>query len=159
MSYVESNLMPNETVRAQANLHWKVYVPGMLFALLGLALAWVSLTVCGFVLVVASISLLAAHIRVVCTELAVTNRRIVAKFGFLRRTTIELLHAKVESLRVEQSITGRIFNFGSIAIHGTGGATTPIPNIANPLAFRTRALTIIEESSNEARFSKPAWQA
>jgi uncharacterized membrane protein YdbT with pleckstrin-like domain len=158
MSYVENNLMPNETVRAQANLHWKVYVPGSLVVVLGIAVVPVTRTGAGILLLIAGVVLLKAYIKVATTELAVTNRRVVAKFGFLRRTTIELLHAKVESLRVEQTIPGRIFNFGSILIHGTGGATTPIPDIARPLAFRTRALTIIEESSGQPRARAAAAQ-
>jgi uncharacterized membrane protein YdbT with pleckstrin-like domain len=151
MSYIEKTLMPHETIRAQANLHWKLYVPGSLVLVLGIAMVPVSRAAAGIVLLIASVVLLRAYIKVATTELAVTNRRVVAKFGFLRRTTVELLHAKVESLRVEQTIPGRIFNFGSILIHGTGGATTPIPDIANPLAFRTRALTIIDESSRQPR--------
>lgn len=155
MSYIDSNLMPNERVRARAHLHWKVYVAGFLLVLLGLATALLNWTAGGLVLIIASGFLLTAYVKVATTELAVTNKRVVAKFGFMRRTTIELLHAKVESLRVDQSITGRLLNFGSIAIHGTGGATTPIPNIASPLAFRTRALTIIEENARAPAAKAP----
>ena len=90
--------------------------------------------------------LLRGWLRVVAIELAVTDRRVIAKWGLIRRQTIELLHSKVESLRVEQSILGRILNFGSIAVHGTGGATTPIPSIARPLEFRRQALIAIEQS-------------
>ncbi|MDQ2861174.1 MAG: hypothetical protein M3T55_10730 [Pseudomonadota bacterium] len=30
----------------------------------------------------------------------------------------------------------RMFNYGTILIHGTGGATTPIRNIADPMKFK-----------------------
>ena len=72
------------------------------------------------------------------TELAITNRRIIAKFGFLRRDTIEINLSKIESIRVEQSIFGRMLNYGSLVIIGTGGSREPIPEIVDPLEFRRR---------------------
>jgi hypothetical protein len=54
------------------------------------------------------------------------------------------LHSKVESFHVDQGIIGRIFNFGTVVINGTGGAKTPIPKISAPLIFRRQALMAIE---------------
>ena len=82
------------------------------------------------------IVILVALIRRNSTELAVTNRRVIAKFGFIKRSTIELNLAKVESVRVEQSIVGRIFGYGSVIVTGTGATMDPIPYIANPIKFR-----------------------
>lgn len=70
------------------------------------------------------------------TELVITNRRIIAKFGFLRRDTIEINLSKIESIRVEQSILGRVFNYGGLIIIGTGGSKEPILEIDDPLEFR-----------------------
>ncbi len=41
------------------------------------------------------------------TELAVTSKRVIAKLGFIRCSTVELRHSKVESLHVDQSLLGR----------------------------------------------------
>ncbi len=70
------------------------------------------------------------------TELAVTDRRIIAKFGFIRRSTVELNLTKIESVRVEQSVAGRIFGYGSIIVTGTGSTMDPIAFIADPIRFR-----------------------
>ncbi len=148
MSYVDNNLMPGETVLGRATLHWKVYIPAAFLVIIAIMVAFASLAGAAVFLLVAAVFALSAYIRVSSTELAVTNKRVFAKFGFLNRTTIELLHDKVESLRVQQSLLGRILNFGSVAIHGTGGVTTPIPNIASPLQFRTAALASIEQSTH-----------
>jgi uncharacterized membrane protein YdbT with pleckstrin-like domain len=75
-------------------------------------------------------------IRRASTELAVTTRRVIAKFGFISRSTVELNLAKIESVRVEQTVTGRIFNYGSIIVTGTGSTMDPIPFIADPIRFR-----------------------
>ncbi len=77
-----------------------------------------------------------ALVRRSSTELAVTNRRVIAKFGFIGRSTVEMNLAKIESVRVEQSVMGRLFGFGSIIVVGTGSTMDPIPFIANPMAFR-----------------------
>lgn len=84
------------------------------------------------------------------TELAVTNKRVVAKFGFISRRTIELRIQKIESIRVSQSLLGRIGNFGTIMIHGTGGATTPIPEIADPMAFKAAVERVIDRYEDQA---------
>lgn len=78
------------------------------------------------------------------TELAVTSKRIIAKFGFIRRSTIELNHSKVESFHVEQGVLGRILGFGTLSINGTGGGITPIPGIGDPLGFRRKAMEAID---------------
>lgn len=80
--------------------------------------------------------LLAALIRYKTTELAVTNKRVIAKFGFISRHTIELNINKVESIQVSQGIMGRIFNYGSLTISGAGDPQAPIPGISDPMGFR-----------------------
>lgn len=78
----------------------------------------------------------AALIRRSSTELAVTNRRVIAKFGLVSRSTIEMNLAKIESVRVDQSVLGRLFGFGSIIVVGTGSSMDPIRFIADPIPFR-----------------------
>jgi uncharacterized membrane protein YdbT with pleckstrin-like domain len=79
---------------------------------------------------------LVAFIRYKTTELAVTNKRIIAKFGFISRQTIELNINKVESIQVNQGILGRVFNFGSLIVSGAGNPQAPIPGISDPMSFR-----------------------
>src|SRR4030095_14298297 len=77
-----------------------------------------------------------ALVRRSSTELAVTNRRVIAKFGLIARSTVEMNLAKIESIRVEQTVMGRLFGFGSISVTGTGATMDPIHFIADPIAFR-----------------------
>jgi uncharacterized membrane protein YdbT with pleckstrin-like domain len=71
------------------------------------------------------------------TELVVTDKRVIAKFGIISTHSIEMRLEKVESVRVIQGVVGRIFNYGDIVVTGTGSTFDPIPNISNPLAFRS----------------------
>lgn len=77
-----------------------------------------------------------AYIRYKSTELAVTTRRVIVKHGFISRQTIEINLAKAESIQVDQSALGRVFNFGTLVVSGTGTSHAPIAGIADPMAFR-----------------------
>lgn len=70
------------------------------------------------------------------TELVVTDKRVIAKFGLVSTRSIEIRLDKIESVRVQQGLLGKIFNFGDITITGTGTTFDPVPRIARPLAFR-----------------------
>ncbi len=56
------------------------------------------------------------------TEIAVTDKRIIYKTGFINRHTEEMNMDKVSSVDVDQTFWGRIFDFGTIRIIGAGGA-------------------------------------
>ena len=156
MGYVENNLMDGEEVVYRANIHWLILLPGILQAALGLAiiLVWglsgefryIALGTGGLILLFALWTLLKALITKLTTELAVTTRRVIAKMGLIRRNTMEMNHSQVESFVVDQSILGRLFDFGTLIVTGTGGGRTPIPNIDAPLEFRRRALETIDAS-------------
>ncbi len=64
----------------------------------------------------------------------------IAKVGFIRRNSLEVLLNKVEGIEVDQAILGRILGFGSITISGTGGTHEPFHHIDAPLEFRKQAL-------------------
>jgi hypothetical protein len=56
---------------------------------------------------------------------------------------------KVEGIQVNQSILGRILEFGSITISGTGGTKNPFHKIDAPLEFRKKAqeqIAVVQDS-------------
>jgi uncharacterized membrane protein YdbT with pleckstrin-like domain len=147
LSYVESNLTPGEQVIAYGKVHWYVYVPGGVLLALGVVLIMTS-GVLGWLLAISgAVLLVKGWIASTSTELAITNKRVIAKFGFIRRSTVELMHSKVEGFNVEQGILGRILDFGTIIVNGTGAGKTPIPQIAAPQQFRKQALAAIESKA------------
>ncbi len=126
MSYIDDSLIPGETVVHQARVSWWSQA-GIL--VLGVLLVPV---------VIGVFFLVFAWVKVRSTELAITNKRVIAKFGFIKRDTVEINLGKVEAVRVEQGFWGRMLNFGTILLSGTGGSIEPIPNIADPLVFRRK---------------------
>lgn len=153
MGYVESNLMRDERVVYQGHVHWFVFVPGVIFSLVGLLFLAASsgngaaVLIGAVILLFGFYRLLSALLFKVTTELAVTTRRVIAKVGFISRNTVELNHSKVESFHVDQSITGRIFGFGTVVINGTGGGKTPIKMVSKPLDFRRQAMEVMDQGA------------
>ena len=145
MSYVDNNLMRDETIVYKANIHWFIFVPGVVFFIIGIFLLSGESSPFGVIaILIAIISLVRAFITRTTTELAITSKRVIAKIGLIRRSTIELNHNKIESFNVDQSVFGRIFGFGTLIVNGTGGGKTPISNIDDPLEFRRNAMETID---------------
>ena len=84
------------------------------------------------VFLVGLVDLVRRFIYVRFTELYITQKFTIAKYGLIRRETIEMLNDKVESIRVNQSILARILNYGNIIVVGAGGSSSPIRFIAEP---------------------------
>jgi len=82
------------------------------------------------------IFLVIAYVRYKSVELAVTTKRLIVKHGFVRRQTVEINLNRVESIQVEQGLLGRLFNFGTLIVAGTGTSHAPLTGIAEPMGFR-----------------------
>ena len=159
MSYVDDNLMSGEQVVHRARVHWGIFVgPGILLFIgliiaisVGAAIGGAGGAIAALViLILFSIPMLNAVITYLTTELAVTSRRVIAKWGFVRRETRELNHRQVESLEVNQGIVARMFNAGNVSVRGSGGTFVGGKNgiryISNPMEFRRNALETIDNS-------------
>ena len=126
MSYIDESLIEGETLVQRARLTWWSQ---FWLILLGVVLLAV---------VVGLFLLIWAWVNMRSTEIAITNRRIIAKFGFIRRSTVEINLGKVEALRVEQGFMGRFLNYGTVYMSGAGTSVAPIKDIADPLVFRRK---------------------
>jgi uncharacterized membrane protein YdbT with pleckstrin-like domain len=169
VSYVQQNLNPGERVLYTTRLHWIVLFRPILvealFTCSGLALLVWAFTgkhtaqgesqMIGMVdvalLLIGGIVLALAAVRRNATEMAVTNKRVIIKVGYLTKRTIELFLSKIESVEVEQSVAGRILGFGSITVRGTGGTNEPFNHVADPLEFRRQVQHQIEEHTNPSQ--------
>ena len=155
MSYIDKNLQPNEKVIHRAKLHWIIFVKPVLVVLLGaLLIGDEDPGLSGFgmwVLVIGLFYLLSISITFISSEFGVTDRRVIAKVGFVRRNSLETLLTKVEGINVDQGIIGRILNYGKIDVRGQGGSSKPIPMIAKPMALRSEIYEQIETREGRAR--------
>jgi len=82
-------------------------------------------------------------------ELAVTSKRLIIKSGWIARHTVELNLGKVESLQVSQGFWGRVLDYGSIQVNGTGASHAPIHGVRNPLEFRRQFMQAQDRAIND----------
>jgi uncharacterized membrane protein YdbT with pleckstrin-like domain len=147
--YIDEILQPGEKVLYSTNAHWMFYLPAIAAWVVALILVVSSRTVTADAIVLVCLALAAiaglaalywtatAWFHRWTTETDVTNFRIVHKTGFIKRRTFEMSLDKVESVDVNQSILGRIMNYGDVTILGVGEGKETISTIASPLAFRS----------------------
>jgi uncharacterized membrane protein YdbT with pleckstrin-like domain len=139
-SYVESIVGEGERVLYVGKVSLFSILPAIFGGGLLVVIGLVGLATAGplgvVFLALGALALAVGFIKRSSTELAVTNRRVIAKFGLVRRSTVELNLAKIESIRVEQSVPGRLLGYGSIFVTGTGSTIEPIPYISEPIKFR-----------------------
>lgn len=142
MSYLDSSLLPGERVVARARLHPIVYLRAAGVALAGVALlvtaAYTDLPVAvgAAVVLVGVLFAVPPWIDARTSEFGVTDKRVVIKVGLVRRRTLELLLRQIEAISVDQSVPGRVFNYGTVSLTGTGGVKETFHAIARPLEFR-----------------------
>jgi uncharacterized membrane protein YdbT with pleckstrin-like domain len=149
--YIDEILQPGEKVLYSTNAHWIFYLPAIAAWIVALALLILSSTVgvvapalvlvgwaaAAVIAVAALYFTIKAWFHRLSTETDVTDRRVVHKTGFINRRTFEMSLDKVESVDVNQSVMGRILNYGDVTILGVGEGKQTIATIASPLAFRS----------------------
>lgn len=70
------------------------------------------------------------------TEIAITNTRLIYKRGLIARQVGEISIDRIEGVNVLQSILGRLFDYGRLAIRGMGIGEVVLPPIDQPIKFR-----------------------
>jgi uncharacterized membrane protein YdbT with pleckstrin-like domain len=151
--YIDEILQPGEKVLYSTNAHWMFYLPAIaawIVVAVFLILSRLT-TVDGVVVLCWAIAAVAAIAALYWTfrawfhrwtiETDVTNMRVVHKTGFIQRRTFEMALDKIESVDVDQSILGRILNYGDVTINGVGEGRERIRTISSPLAFRSAITT------------------
>ncbi len=143
--YIRSVLMPGEEVVFATSLHWVVYLPGLIGVGMGVAFGLWGIPFLtslmppdvaiplqqplryGAMLYTAfsCVQLFMAALQQSGTELVITDRRVMAKFGIISRTTYEISLNKIE---------------GTIIVRGVGANMRPILWIDSPAAFQNALL-------------------
>jgi uncharacterized membrane protein YdbT with pleckstrin-like domain len=151
-SYVETILDPGERITYRAYLHWIVFALPIVLMLIGVAVlsfsqgdtavVSIGLIISGF----AALEFLKRAIDRWATEIVVTNQRVILKRGLIRRDTTEMNMPKVESVDVRQSILGRLLDYGTVIVRGTGGSPNPLAYVSAPLPLR-RSVTLVAKSA------------
>ena len=126
MSYVQSTIGKDEKIIYYINYHW-AYV----------ALAYFYLIIFG-VFIIGVILFFRMMINKWTTERVLTNKRYIQKTGWISRKTEEISVQKIEEVEFNQSILGRVLNYGSVLISGTGVGKIKLNLIDDPLIFQKK---------------------
>lgn len=140
MGYIQKNLMEGEKVAYEAKQHGIIYTLPVVLSLVSLCAfflpldSWINACICGVGLLVAlfwAISIYGGR------QYVVTTSRLIFKRGIINRNSHELLLKKCEGVQVDQSILGRILDYGAVVVT-TGEVTNRYNYISNPLRFTTK---------------------
>lgn len=163
MSYARESLFRGEKIIYRTSLHWIIFIESFSILAIGLLVSFYSERYRSFlggfkeiadylsliILIFGGVKFLLEFIRLRTSEFAVTTDRIMIKVGVLKRTSTSMPLSKIESIEIDQTILGRMMNFGSLHITGTGTAESKFDLIANPHKFRRKIQLATGESSDE----------
>ncbi len=161
--YIHKNLMAGEVVTGTAVMHWVNYlytIPAAFFAFF-IACAVISgaeieskffdfLIIILAEIVIVGLAALGAFINQKTCEFAVTNTRVLMKCGIIERISVEIMLTKIESIIVYQGILGRLLDYGTIIVGGTGGTKDSFHKIVSPLKFRQKIQLEIENFQQQS---------
>ena len=150
MKYIDKVIGQNEEIVHEARLHWIIFAaPALCFVIGAIAIRAMLAegsgptsqagVIGGVFLIIGALILLRTIIDYWTTEIAVTTKRVVFKRGLIARDTVEISLNRVEGIDVKQSIWGRLLNFGTVLVRGTGLGLQPMRRVADPLALRSAA--------------------
>lgn len=115
--YIEKHLIKDERVEFETKYHWIIFIN------------------IGSILI---FPLIIRIIKMISSEFAITTKRVIMKTGLINTNTFELNLSKIESVNVNQSILGKILNYGTITFIGTGATKEIFFKVSNPMEFRKR---------------------
>lgn len=152
MSYVRNNLLSDEKIIVETELHYIIFAQTTCWLLLTLIFALIrsyhAASLLFFILaVIAGARAMIAYLQ---SEFAVTNMRVLIKSGLINVRYLEIMLRNVASVQVDQSLLGRLCGYGSVKICDNGQVCSLFRYIDNPFEFR-KAL----QKEIDARYPAP----
>lgn len=153
MSYIKRTLLIDEKLYYYSKPHPIIFFSSLIWLPVALfffnfqpAESLIPLNLFGMVaLIICGVHLLGSYIKFQCSEFGITNRRVLMKVGFIQRQSFEIFLNRIEGVRVDQSVFGRIFNYGTVTITGMGGGQDHFYYIPKPLEFRSKVQQQLEK--------------
>ncbi|MGQ0577730.1 MAG: PH domain-containing protein [Betaproteobacteria bacterium] len=133
MPYIEDSLSAGEQIVGFFRLHW-------------ISRSWMALWIVLAIPTVGITLILALYefFRLRYIEQGVTNKRVIYKKGIISRTSEEMKLNSIETVEIDQGISGRIFGFGDVTVTGRGLSTVVFRTVEDPMAVKRQ----IESVSN-----------
>lgn len=149
---IEKILVKGEEVLLRAELHGALYWKSVAVLIFALMLGLVIPTLGVLLAVVGALMLIVAILTQHFLLLAVTNKRVLARYGLLQMDVVDIRLSKIESIDLERMLPGHIFGYANVVVMGTGQRIIRVPYIGNAEKFRRfyNEMVLIEEGNEEA---------
>ncbi len=156
MAYIDSTLLPDERIFFRTKKSLVIFFfPGLLLGA-GVAFWLMFMFVVGvlpplknlsnqfnigsyllaIIVVISLFSAFKVWLEYKTGDFVVTNRRIIMKEGFFVRHMAETRLSAISHVSVEQTLIGRIFNYGTVFVNSFGGSSDHFTQIASPVEFQ-----------------------
>ena len=132
-NYVEKNLNRNEKIVFKAQLN-----P------LKLVMSWIIGILFFWLIFIPTIKAIKATISYKNTELAITNKRIIGKIGFVSTQSLDAPLNKIQNVSTNNGFWGKIFNYGIVTVNTAAGQFC-FDGIKNIEDFKRKVMNQIEE--------------
>lgn len=145
-------MVSGEEVVLRAELHNAIYWKSVAILILGVLVWFFVARPLGYLLLtVGVIMVVLAIITKHYLLLAITNKRVLARYGLLQMDVVDIRFSKIESIDLERMLPGHLFGYATVVVMGTGQRFIRIPFIANAEAFRRyhNEITLVREGIKE----------
>ena len=158
------NLLEGERVVYKTGLHkWILIWPSLLILLsivffivaaaagpngYGSAIFW------GLLFWVGVLFAITARLDYSTAHLFITNKRVILKAGYMRKISKEMFLDKVQGIDIDQSIIGRMLNYGFLRMKGIGVNNITMKNVREPFEFRKQAQVQIQNAIGKYKENK-----
>lgn len=132
----KSALVEGEEIIIMGKIHGAIYWKGVAVVLFAILLAFKIPVLGALFLVVGLVMLGIARLTKHFLLLALTNKRILTRYGILMVEIVDIKFRNIESVETERMLPGQIFGYANVVIMGTGNRYIRIPFVANAVEFR-----------------------
>ncbi len=149
---IEKILVKGEEILLRAELHGALYWKSVAVLIFALMLGLMIPTLGVLLGVVGALMLIVAILTQHFLLLAVTNKRVLARYGLLQMDVVDIRLSKIESIDLERMLPGHIFGYANVVVMGTGQRLIRVPYIGNADKFRRfyNEMVLSEEGNEEA---------
>ena len=155
MAYLESNLGRDEQIISKAEVNFATTLSDIIIGMIAGAVVSLFIPIMGIVITIAII-ILFSNLRKKNTELGLTNKKVMGKYGLINTKIMDSPINKINSITVEQGLGGKIFGYGKIVISTSSGGYS-FNFIKNADSFRSAVMEQID-LFDEERVRKQAEQ-
>lgn len=136
-NYVIANINAKEKVLKSAELHPLYVIAAWIWGILGF-----------WLLLIPTIKAIKKTIVYFNTELAITDKRVIGKAGFIDSAALDAPLNKIQNVTVSSGLFGKIFNYGDIVIQ-TAGSSLAFSGIKEADEFKKFLMNQIDEAEND----------